>query len=138
VKSQTSRALGALRQRLSAEGVEGPVPRKVPAPRAAAPGPAPSPQRTPQRAPEPELPAAPRPEAQPELQPELQPASRSAIRRTADLPTVELPTAGRRPARLADPAAAQARDSGPPTVVAPRPPTTLPPLAAPATGWESA
>src|SRR5687768_605125 len=64
VKSQTSRALGALRQRLSAEGVEAPVRRNVPAPRAGALA------ETPQPATEP----APPPHA----------------RRTADLPTVEL------------------------------------------------
>jgi RNA polymerase sigma-70 factor (sigma-E family) len=127
VKSQTSRALGALRQRLSAEGVDAPVRRNVPAPRAAAPIPAPRPEPQAEQYPEP----------QPEPQPELTPASRPAARRTADLPTVELPTAGRRPARLADPPAAQARDAGPPTVVAPRPPATLPPLAAPAAGLES-
>jgi RNA polymerase sigma-70 factor (sigma-E family) len=135
VKSQTSRALSALRQRLSAEGVDAPVHRKVPAPRAAAPVPAPRPE--PQPKVQPESRPEPHPEPHPEPQPELAQASRQSARRTADLPTVELPTAGRRPARLANPPAAQARDAGPPAVAAPRPPAVLPPLAAPAAGLET-
>ncbi|HEU5110742.1 MAG TPA: SigE family RNA polymerase sigma factor [Micromonosporaceae bacterium] len=75
VKSQTSRALAALRQKLTPEGAEVPARRSVPAPRAA-----------------------------PAVETEPRPAA-PAARRTADVPTIELPTAGRKPARLAAPAA---------------------------------